>query len=127
MGWWVALGVVSLILRHGAGAEGLAWSVLFALSPFSAVYYPVSVLPAYLRPISLALPSAHVFEGMRAALAHGSADWERCSGRSGSTWPGWRRRGCCSRSNSGRPGFAAPSSPSANDRNKYFPDTARSV
>ena len=30
MGWWVALGVVSLILRHGAGAEALAWSVLFA-------------------------------------------------------------------------------------------------
>ena len=46
MGWWVALGVVSLILRHGAGAEALAWSVLFGLTPFSAVFYPVSVLPA---------------------------------------------------------------------------------
>ena len=68
MGWWVALGVVSLILRHGAGAEALAWSVLFGLTPFSAVFYPVSVLPAAVRPIALALPSAHVFEGMRAAL-----------------------------------------------------------
>ena len=28
-GLGVALGVVSLILRHGAGAEALAWSVLF--------------------------------------------------------------------------------------------------
>ena len=69
MGWWVALGVISLILRHGAGAEALAWSILFGLTPFSAVFYPVSVLPAWLRPVSLALPSAHVFEGMRAALA----------------------------------------------------------
>ena len=40
MGWAVALGVVSLILRHGAGAEALAWSVLFGLTPFSAVFYP---------------------------------------------------------------------------------------
>ena len=69
MGWAVALGVVSLILRHGAGAEALAWSVLFGLTPFSAVFYPVSVLPEMLQPIALALPSAHVFEGMRGVPA----------------------------------------------------------
>jgi ABC-2 type transport system permease protein len=75
MGWWVSLAVVSLILRHGAGAEALAWSVLFALTPFSAVYYPVAVLPAALRPVALALPSAHVFEGMRGLLGSGAIDW----------------------------------------------------
>jgi ABC-2 type transport system permease protein len=76
MGWWVALGVVSLILRHGAGAEALAWSVLFGLTPFSAVFYPVAVLPAVLRPVALALPSAHVFEGMRAVLLRGEIRWD---------------------------------------------------
>jgi ABC-2 type transport system permease protein len=76
MGWAVALGVVSLILRHGAGAEALAWSVLFGLTPFSAVFYPVSVLPAALRPIALALPSAHVFEGMRGVLFNGAVGWD---------------------------------------------------
>jgi ABC-2 type transport system permease protein len=75
MGWWVALGVVSLILRHGAGAEALAWSVLFGLTPFSAVFYPVAVLPAALRPVALALPSAHVFEGMRDVLLHNQIAW----------------------------------------------------
>jgi len=75
MGWWVSLGVVSLVLRHGAGAEALAWSVLFALTPFSAVYYPVSVLPAVLQPVALALPSAHVFEGLRTLLGEGSIAW----------------------------------------------------
>ncbi|HEX3994942.1 MAG TPA: ABC transporter permease [Acetobacteraceae bacterium] len=75
MGWWIALAVVSLILRHGAGAEPLAWSVLFGLAPFSAVFYPVSVLPASLRPIALALPSAHVFEGMRGVLLDGVIQW----------------------------------------------------
>lgn len=75
MGWWVSLGVVSLILRHGAGAEALAWSVLFGVTPFAAVFYPVSVLPGFLQPVALALPAAHVFEGMRAVLAEGSFPW----------------------------------------------------
>ena len=76
MGWWVSLGVLSLILRHGAGAEALAWSVLFGLTPFSAVFYPVAVLPAAVQPVALALPSAHVFEGMRAMLADGVVRWD---------------------------------------------------
>jgi len=71
-GWAVALMVTAMILRHGAGAESLAWSVLFGLAPLSAVFYPVSVLPGWLRPVSLALPSTHVFEGMRAVLAGGA-------------------------------------------------------
>jgi ABC-2 type transport system permease protein len=83
MGWWVALGVVSLILRHGAGAEPLAWSVLFGLTPFSAVFYPVSVLPAALRPLALALPSSHVFEGMRAVVLRGEIRWDHLAWAAG--------------------------------------------
>jgi len=83
MGWWVALGVISLILRHGAGAEALAWSVLFGLTPFSCVFYPVSALPEAVRPIALALPSTHVFEGMRQALAGGGVAWGHLAWASG--------------------------------------------
>ncbi len=75
MGWAVALGVTSLILRYGAGAEALAWSVLFGITPFACVFYPVSVLPVWLQPFALALPAAHVFEGMRAALVEQRMDW----------------------------------------------------
>ena len=75
MGWWIALGVVALILRHGAGADALAWSVLFGITPFAAVFYPVSILPAWLQPIALSLPAAHVFEGMRVALDTGLIHW----------------------------------------------------
>jgi len=83
MGWWVALGVVSLILRHGAGAEPLAWGVLFGLAPFAAVFYPVSVLPAVVQPIALALPAAHVFEGMRGILLDGSVSAYHLAAASG--------------------------------------------
>lgn len=82
MGWAVALGVTSLILRYGAGAETLAWSVLFGITPFAAVFYPVSILPAWLQPLSWALPASHVFEGMRAALTHGEIAW----GHLGAAW-----------------------------------------
>ncbi len=72
MGWAVALGVTALILRHGAGAEALAWSVVFGLTPFCAVFYPVATLPELLQPVAWALPAAHVFEGLRAASGEGA-------------------------------------------------------
>lgn len=75
MGWAVALGIVSLLLRHGAGAEPFAWGVLFGLAPFSAVFYPVSVMPPIMQWVSMLLPSTHVFEGMRAILMDGTVPW----------------------------------------------------
>ncbi|MDR3534951.1 MAG: ABC transporter permease [Acetobacteraceae bacterium] len=77
MGWAVALGVISLILRHGSGAEPLAWGVLFGLAPFSAVFYPVSVLPEAVRPLAWVLPTSHVFEGMRGVLLEGVVHWDQ--------------------------------------------------
>jgi ABC-2 type transport system permease protein len=68
MGWAVGLVVSALVLRYGLGAENLAWAVVFAAAPVSGVYYPISVLPEWLQPIAYALPSSHVFEGMRNVL-----------------------------------------------------------
>ena len=49
--------------------------MLFGLTPFSAVYYPVSILPDWVRPIAWVLPSSHVFEGMRALMQTGVTPW----------------------------------------------------
>jgi ABC-2 type transport system permease protein len=68
MGWAMGLAICGLILRHGMGAESLAWTVFFALSPVSCVYYPVTTLPAWLQPVAWSLPQTYVFEGMRAVL-----------------------------------------------------------
>ena len=57
-----------LILRHGMGAESLAWTVFFALSPVSCVYYPVTTLPGWLQPVAWAFPQTYVFEGMRTVM-----------------------------------------------------------
>ena len=83
MGWWVSLGVIALILRHGAGAEALAWSLMFGFAPLSAVFYPVAVLPRVVQPIARGLPSAHVFEGMRTALSTGAIAWDQLAWAAG--------------------------------------------
>jgi len=77
MGWWISLGCISLILSQGAGAESLVWGLMFGISPFAAVYYPVAILPHWLQWIALSLPAAHVFEGMRAAMLHGVIAWNQ--------------------------------------------------
>ncbi len=64
----------SLILRHGAGAEALAWSVLFGLTPFSAVFYPVAVLPAAVRPIALGAALGARVRGHAAAMVNTGVD-----------------------------------------------------
>ena len=74
-GWAIGLAVSAMILRAGLGAEELAWAAIFLVAPVSGVYYPIAVLPGWLQAIAQILPSAHVFEGMRAVLLNGSFPW----------------------------------------------------
>jgi ABC-2 type transport system permease protein len=71
-GWAVGLVVSGLVLRLGLGAESLAWVAVFAVAPLSGVYYPIDVLPGWLQPAAFVLPTAWVFEGMRAVLFDGT-------------------------------------------------------
>jgi ABC-2 type transport system permease protein len=41
------------------------------LSPFAAVFYPLSTLPQWMQWVAHALPPAYVFEGMRSLLNGG--------------------------------------------------------
>lgn len=70
-GWAIGLAVSGLVLRVGLGAETLAWALIFAIAPVSAVYYPVAVLPEWLRALAWAMPPAYVFEGMRGVMLEG--------------------------------------------------------
>jgi ABC-2 type transport system permease protein len=68
MSWGIGLLVAGIVMRYGLGAESIAWVAIFALQPLSGVYYPISVLPGWLQPVAWALPSSHVFEGLRELL-----------------------------------------------------------
>ncbi|MBI2599080.1 ABC transporter permease [Candidatus Curtissbacteria bacterium] len=63
----VVLGIfnVSIVMRYGNTVGPLTWVLPFAIQPFAAVFYPVSVLPVYIQKVVWFLPITHVFEGMR--------------------------------------------------------------
>lgn len=67
-GWLIGILTMSVIMRFGQQAEVLAWGLVFLFQPISCVFYPMSVLPAWLTPLAFANPAAHVFEGMRGVL-----------------------------------------------------------
>lgn len=71
-GWALGIFANAIILRFGTSAQILAWGFITLVQPFSAVFYPVSALPAFLQPVAYFLPSTYVFEGMRAVIATGS-------------------------------------------------------
>ncbi len=71
-GWILGFLAASLIIYWGQQIEALAWMIGFVFAPFSAVFYPVSVLPEWAQAISWSLPTTYIFEGMRHILAQES-------------------------------------------------------
>ena len=67
-GWLIGILTMSVIMRFGQQAEVLAWGLVFLFQPISCVFYPMSVLPAWLTPLAFANAAAHVLEGMRGVL-----------------------------------------------------------
>jgi ABC-2 type transport system permease protein len=67
----IALGIFAcgMVLRFGPASEWLIWPIPAILSPFAAVFYPLSTLPEWMRVISRALPASYVFEGMRTIVS----------------------------------------------------------
>jgi ABC-2 type transport system permease protein len=67
----IALGILgaALVLRFGPSSEWLVWPIPAVVTPFAAVFYPVSTLPAWMQQVSRLLPPSYVFEGLRAIIA----------------------------------------------------------
>jgi ABC-2 type transport system permease protein len=67
----ITLGIFAsaIVLRLGPASEWLLWPLPALLSPFAAVFYPLSTLPQWMQWIAHALPPAYVFEGMRNLLS----------------------------------------------------------
>jgi ABC-2 type transport system permease protein len=68
-GWVFGLLVAGIIMRHGTKIQTLAWTSIYIVAPFAAVYYPVSSLPTWAQNISHFVPASYVFEAMRGAVS----------------------------------------------------------
>lgn len=73
-GWVLGFLVSGLILRYGTKVQTLVWTTIWMISPFSAIYYPVSALPSWAQTISQYVPPSYIFEGMRDVVETGKAD-----------------------------------------------------
>lgn len=73
-GWTIGFFIASLLLRFGTRLQTLAWSFPYLLNPFSAIFYPLTILPLFAQNIARALPTSYVFESARSVINTGSAD-----------------------------------------------------
>ncbi len=73
----ITLGIIgsAIVLRLGPASEWLLWPLPAVLSPFAAVFYPLSTLPHWMQWVAHALPPAYVFEGMRGVLLTHRVAW----------------------------------------------------
>lgn len=69
-GWTLGFLSGSAIIYWGHQVESLAWMIGYLFAPFSAVFYPVAILPLWAQKIAWALPTTYLFEGMRKILNH---------------------------------------------------------
>ncbi len=73
-GWALGMFTMGIIFRYGRAAEALIWGVPFLIQPFTGVFYPISILPAWIQPISYSFPSTYIFEGMRNVIQNNQFD-----------------------------------------------------
>jgi ABC-2 type transport system permease protein len=62
----IGLLVCALVLLFGSRAETSAWAAVNFFVMLSGIYYPISVLPDWVRTISAAIPLTYFLDGIRA-------------------------------------------------------------
>jgi len=75
-GWAVGLLVTGIMIRYGTKIQTLAWTAIYLVAPFSAVYYPLATLPEWARTVSLWVPTSYVFEAVRGIVLTGDPTLE---------------------------------------------------
>jgi ABC-2 type transport system permease protein len=75
-GWALGLFVNALIIYFGRGLVALSWIISFILQPFACVFYPLSAVPGWAKPVAMAFPATWIFEGMRQVIQGGPMPWK---------------------------------------------------
>lgn len=68
-GWSIGLIICASLINFGLNAQDFLYMLVWAFAPFSAVYYPLSVMPPLVRSIAKALPMSYVFESVRIIIS----------------------------------------------------------
>ncbi len=76
-GWAIGFFIAAFLIRYGEKIQTMAWTGVYLISPFSAVFYPQSILPEWAQKVSLFIPSSYVFEGLREMIFTGRFSYDK--------------------------------------------------
>lgn len=76
-GWFIGLFIAGIIIRLGHNYQTIAWIGPMLISPFAALYYPVSTLPDWAQIIAKLVPASYILEGMREILFTGNVSYDK--------------------------------------------------
>lgn len=76
-GWFLGFFVAGIIIRLGPNYQTFAWTGPMLISPFAALYYPVSTLPDWAQIVASFIPASYIFEGMREILFTGNLSYDK--------------------------------------------------
>ncbi|HUP26512.1 MAG TPA: ABC transporter permease, partial [Candidatus Limnocylindrales bacterium] len=68
----IGLILIGLVFQYGTRIQALTWAVIYFIQPLCAVFFPVSILPAFIQPLAYIFPVTYFFEWLRAIHAGGS-------------------------------------------------------
>lgn len=71
----VGIFISALMIRWGRRASSLIWSISYIMLSFSAVFYPLDVLPSWIRWLCYVLPTSYIFEALRYSYATNTIAW----------------------------------------------------
>lgn len=67
-GWTIGFLTAACLAYWGQSVQKLVWVMGWFFVPFSAVFYPLEVLPSWAQVIARVLPMTYIFEGIRSFI-----------------------------------------------------------
>ena len=71
----LGLAITALLIRWGRRISTFIWSIPYLILSFSAVFYPIDLLPSWAQYIGKAMPISHSFYLLRNFVATGTIAW----------------------------------------------------
>ena len=75
-GWILGLVGAGIIINWGHNVSPIPWMIPYLFVPISAVYYPLSTLPTWLKTGAYFFPAAYLFESLRTFIETGIVDYQ---------------------------------------------------
>lgn len=76
-GWIIGFAGAGILILRGPKLQQLPWVVIMIGALFSAIFYPVEILPPWMQWIAYSFPMSYIFQGMRFLLIEKTIPWNQ--------------------------------------------------